>query len=101
VLSLQLPFAIVPLIRFTSERSILGRFATPAWAQWLAWLIAGCIVGLNAWLIARALSQWQGPGGMLASLSPLFLAIALGCGALLLWISLAPLRGVKPSSDSQ
>jgi manganese transport protein len=53
VLSLQLPFAIVPLILFTSSRQIMGKFANPLWLQGFAWLVAILITGLNIWLLAH------------------------------------------------
>ncbi len=92
VLSLQLPFAIVPLVRFTSDRRILGEFAIPLWVKRLAWVIASAITGINAWLITHVVLDWGSHSGMLASLSLLFFAIALGCGLLLCWISVAPLH---------
>ncbi|MGS0757854.1 Nramp family divalent metal transporter, partial [Roseateles sp. GG27B] len=47
VLSLQLPFAIVPLIRFTSSSRVMGVFASPAWLKRLAWSATVLIIGLN------------------------------------------------------
>jgi len=55
VLSLQLPFAVVPLVHFTSQRQKMGVFANPRWLQLLAWLVTAVIIGLNAWLVADAL----------------------------------------------
>jgi manganese transport protein len=51
VLSMQLPFAIVPLVKFTSDRKIMGRFASPAWVKVVAWTIAAVIISLNATLL--------------------------------------------------
>jgi len=51
VLSLQLPFAMVPLVLFTGDRRKMGSFASPAWLQVAAWLIAGAIILLNAKLL--------------------------------------------------
>ena len=48
VLSLQLSFAVIPLIHFTSNRRNMGAFATPWWGQILAWTAAAIIVGLTA-----------------------------------------------------
>jgi manganese transport protein len=51
VLSMQLPFAVIPLVRFVSDRRKMGEFAiSPIWAA-TAWLIAGVIVILNAKLL--------------------------------------------------
>ena len=47
VLSLQLPFAVVPLIAFTSNRKKMGRFVNPSWIMWLAWITAAIIITLN------------------------------------------------------
>lgn len=51
VLSLQLPFAVIPLVHFTASRKIMGNFAiSPALAA-LAWIVSGIIVMLNLKLI--------------------------------------------------
>lgn len=47
VLSLQLSFAVIPLIQFTSNSSIMGPFVNPPWIKVLSWLTAGTIVCLN------------------------------------------------------
>ncbi len=51
VLSMQLPFAVIPLIHFTSDRTRMGEFANALWVRVLAWTCAIIIVSLNAWLI--------------------------------------------------
>lgn len=51
VLSLQLPFAIIPLIRFTSDRSKMGEFVNRRWENILAWIIAAVIITLNVILV--------------------------------------------------
>src|ERR1043166_5935790 len=48
VLSLQLAFAVVPLIIFTSDRKKMGQFVNPLWINVLAWTTAGIIILLNA-----------------------------------------------------
>ncbi len=47
VLSIQLPFAIIPLVLFTSNRKKMGRFASPWWLVMIASLIAMLVVALN------------------------------------------------------
>jgi manganese transport protein len=47
VLSLQLSFAVIPLVIFTSDRRKMGQFVNPKWIQVLAWTTAGTIVILN------------------------------------------------------
>src|SRR5579864_872975 len=51
VLSFQLPFALVPLVQFTGDKSRMGQFANSWWVAALAWLTAAAIVLLNALLI--------------------------------------------------
>jgi manganese transport protein len=51
VLSMQLPFAVIPLIRFTSSRAKMGEFANPRWLIFLAGLIAALIITLNATIL--------------------------------------------------
>ena len=58
VLSLQLSFAVIPLIQFTSDRRNMGSFATPWWGQVLAWGSAVIIVALNANLVLSTSNGW-------------------------------------------
>jgi manganese transport protein len=51
VLSLQLPFAVVPLVQFTAERNKMGALVSPRWFTIFAGLIAALIIGLNGKLI--------------------------------------------------
>ena len=95
VLSLQLPFAIVPLIRFTSATPIMGDFASPPWLRRLAGAAALVIVGLNAWLVLCAVA----PDGALAEAGAgrfVLATLALLCSALLAWIAFSPLRALPP-----
>jgi manganese transport protein len=51
ILSLQLPFAVFPLVTFTSDPLKMGRFLPPVWVRGLAWVVAVIIAALNAWLL--------------------------------------------------
>ena len=51
ILSLQLSFAVVPLVMFTGSRKWMGEFVNARWLQWLAWFTAAVIAGLNVWLL--------------------------------------------------
>ena len=51
VLSLQLPFAVVPLVRFTSDRTKMGELVAPRWMAALAWIVAAIIISLNMKLL--------------------------------------------------
>jgi len=58
VLSLQLGFAVIPLIHFTSDRKKMGKFAIGLTVKILAWACAIIIVGLNAQLVYEQLGDW-------------------------------------------
>jgi manganese transport protein len=51
VLSLQLPFAVFPLVAFTSDPKKMGRFVNPLWVKLLAWSVAVIIAALNLYLL--------------------------------------------------
>jgi manganese transport protein len=53
ILSMQLPFAVIPLVRFTADRAKMGGFANRGWMLWAAWLAAALIVALNVKLLAN------------------------------------------------
>ena len=56
VLSLQLPFAVFPLVIFTSDRAKMGEFVSPWWMQSLAWVVAVIIALLNVWLLYQTIA---------------------------------------------
>ena len=51
VLSLQLSFAVFPLVMFTGDKHKMGSLVAPLWMRALAWPVAVLIAGLNAWLL--------------------------------------------------
>ncbi|GAB3017183.1 Nramp family divalent metal transporter [Spirosoma pulveris] len=51
ILSLQLSFAVVPLVSFTNNKTKMGRFVNPSWIKWLSWVVAVLIIGLNGYLL--------------------------------------------------
>jgi manganese transport protein len=85
ILSLQLPFAILPLIRITSERQIMGVFANKMWMKVLAWTIALIIAGLNWTLLVNVFSRWIDSAGSYSSIL-WFTLIPLAVAGLLLQI---------------
>jgi manganese transport protein len=58
ILSMQLPFAVFPLVLFTSDKAKMGPFASPAWVKILAWTIAVIIAALNLWLLYQTFAGW-------------------------------------------
>ena len=95
ILSLQLPFAIVPLVHFTSDRLKMGSFANRAWVKLLAWATSVIIIALNGKLVYDQFSDWTGGGVSLLVTIPL----AAITGALVLFlgyiIALPLLRGAR------
>ena len=53
ILSLQLSFAVVPLVLFTGSRKRMGEFVNGPWLNRLAWFTAALIAGLNGWLLVE------------------------------------------------
>jgi manganese transport protein len=58
ILSLQLSFAVFPLVMFTSDKLKMGEFVNPLWIKILAWVIAVVIASLNAWLLILTFRGW-------------------------------------------
>ena len=59
VLSVQLSFAVFPLVRFTSDRVKMGEFVNPSWLRALSYAVAFFIAALNVWLIVQLLTGGQ------------------------------------------
>jgi manganese transport protein len=59
ILSLQLSFAVVPLVLFTSDRAKMGSFVNPGWLKVIAWTTALVIAALNAWLLVQTFGTWM------------------------------------------
>jgi manganese transport protein len=59
ILSLQLPFAVFPLVSFTSDRKKMGGFVAPRWMRGLAWPVAVVIAALNVWLLVQTFREWM------------------------------------------
>jgi len=51
ILSMQLPFAVFPLVSFTGDRRKMGAFVAPPWMRALAWVVAVIIAALNVWAL--------------------------------------------------
>ncbi|HEX8235219.1 MAG TPA: Nramp family divalent metal transporter [Abditibacteriaceae bacterium] len=58
ILSLQLSFAVFPLVMFTSDRKKMGEFVNPLWIKILAWPVALVIAALNAYLLFQTAREW-------------------------------------------
>lgn len=96
VLSLQLPFAVIPLIHFTSDRATMGEFANGRVVKTIAWVVASIVVLFNVKLITDQINEW------ISSISePIFIYIIVFplCASLLillLYITLKPFIHLPP-----
>lgn len=90
ILSLQLGFAIIPLIYFVSDRQSMGEFAIPMWQKVLSWIGAIIIIGLNLKLVFTELHQvlYNHPEGLWWGL--VIIPILVLCLLLLLFIIILP-----------
>lgn len=59
ILSLQLSFAVFPLVRFTSDREKMGEFVNSFGLRIAAYLVAGVIAALNFWLLVQTVRGWM------------------------------------------
>ena len=97
ILSLQLPFAVIPLIQVTGDRRRMGEFANPRWVAVLAWIVSGIIIILNGRLVFGLLAGWLSlppPASTLAWFTAV--PVAAGCLFLLAWITIRPLVPIRP-----
>ena len=95
ILSLQLPFAIVPLVHFTSDKLKMGAFASKPWVRVLAWIVSFLIIALNGKLVYDQIGEWTA-GGAPVVISILVIGIAIAISAFLVYIVLLPfIRGER------
>jgi manganese transport protein len=87
VLSLQLPFALVPLIRFTSSRRVMGARASGAFVSAIAAVAALLVIACNVWLVVQTFGVQRG-----TAMWMLLAALLVGAFALLAYLAVAPLR---------
>jgi manganese transport protein len=94
VLSLQLPFAIVPLVHFTADARKMGNFTNPRWVTAAAWVVAAVVGALNVSLVWGKVSEWLAGGAVW----PLFVVVpvAAALSGLLVYMIVMPF--VRPGS---
>lgn len=63
VLSIQLGFAVIPLIHFVSNKKRMGEFVIKPWMQLLSWLTAGIILSLNIKMVVEQVDDWISDAG--------------------------------------
>ena len=92
ILSLQLGFAVIPLIHFVSDRSKMGQFVIPVYVRVLAWLSAIIIVSLNGRLVFQQIQEWlHSPEIHQGVIQFVVIPITLLAAILLFYITFVPL----------
>ena len=91
VLSLQLGFAVIPLIHFNSDKKLMKEFAIKTWVKVLAWLSAAIIVYLNIHLVIDEIGGWiKSAGANSIYIYALVIPVALACIGLLVYVFIHP-----------
>ena len=89
ILSLQLGFAIIPLIHFVSDKKEMGKFAIKSWTKILSWIVAAILVYLNLKMLGeQAVGYFETPGNILWKI--ILVAGGLGLLYLLVYVIVFP-----------
>jgi manganese transport protein len=101
ILSLQLGFAIIPLIHFTSDKKTMGIFAIKPWLRILAWIIALIIVSLNVKLVFQEVVGWINSAGAHSWIVWITVVpVCMACGSLLLYLTFKPFLEKRSADKS-
>jgi len=103
VLSLQLGFAVIPLIHFNSDKKMMKEFTIKPWVKILAWLSAAVIVYLNITLVIDEIEGWikASSGENTVLIYAVVIPIALACLALLVYVFIHPMLKTAPKERHQ
>jgi manganese transport protein len=91
ILSLQLGFAIIPLIHFVSDRVKMKEFVIKPYVKIIAWIFASILVGLNVRLVFAQVSEWIETSENPVYIYTIVLPLITGAAGLLLYITFRPL----------
>ncbi len=92
ILSMQLGFAIIPLLHYVSDKNRMGQFAIGFWAKLGGWLSAAIIVSLNVNLVIQQVGGWLESAGPSAWVIKFIVIPALlFAAAMLAYITLRPI----------
>ncbi len=101
ILSLQLGFAVIPLIHLTSDKKQMGTFVNKPWVQIAAWTVATIIVLLNAKLVIDTVAEWIGNSQDPTLIYITIVPIVVAAGLLLVYITFMPiLKKVKQKENA-
>lgn len=102
ILSMQLGFAIIPLLHYVSDRKRMGKFAIGIWAKTAGWLSAAVIVTLNVNLVIQQVGSWSESAGEQAwAIRFIVLPLLLFSGGMLLYIVFKPLLKPAPQRTTR
>ncbi len=90
ILSLQLGFAIIPLIHFVGDKTLMGKFRAGPWLIYPAWLSAIIIVGLNIKLVIATITEWVNTSDSPMMIMFITIPICIFTAGLLLYVTFAP-----------
>jgi manganese transport protein len=96
ILSLQLGFAIIPLIHFVSDKEKMQEFVIPVYVKILAWLSAAIIVGLNGRLVFQQINEWLSVSDNPLLLMVTVVPVSIAAAILLLYICFQPILKKRP-----
>jgi manganese transport protein len=90
ILSLQLGFAVIPLIHFVSDKNKMGDFVIPLWQKVCSWIAAATIISLNIKMVYQQLGNWIASSGSPILISFTIVPACLFCFIMLLYIVFVP-----------
>lgn len=97
ILSMQLGFAIIPLLHYVSDRRRMGQFAVGIWTKTAGWVSAAVIVALNVNLVLEQVGSWmQNAGEHAWAVQFIVVPLLLFAGGMLLYIAVKPLLRPAP-----
>ncbi len=90
ILSLQLGFAVIPLIHFVSDKNKMREFVIPVWQKILSWIAAIIIISLNIKMVFNELTDWIRSSDNAILISFTVVPLCLLCALMLLYIIIVP-----------
>ncbi|MEI8372957.1 MAG: Nramp family divalent metal transporter [Planctomycetota bacterium] len=100
VLSLQLAFAVIPLVKFTNSPQKMGPFVNRWWVQVLAWVVTAAIVSLNGKLVYEQVIEWAEQAGSYGWIVYSFaIPFVASLAVLLLWMTVRRERPVRDATE--
>ena len=91
ILSLQLGFAIIPLIHFVSNKKMMGEFVIPFWQKIASWISVSVIVFLNCQMLFQKTNEWIETSSYSLLIGLIVVPFMLFCFAVLLYILFEPI----------